>query len=354
MAKSVYDAIAAKLECSPRTVRRVLRGEGKGVRSDHAARAAKIRALAEKMNYRPNRAASSVRTGRFGAVALVAGRTGGSYIPYAMLAGIEDRLAERKVNLMFARLGAERLTSPEALPTVLQEHAVDGLLINHSNREIAEVEEELTAILKRFAIPAVWVNGPLKRDCVTPDDRGAARRGTEHLLRLGHARVAFLDVSETDHHSKAERKRGYRTAMKKAGRPARVVDDVRMPWVRTSEDRARLVEHLERLLRASNRPTAIVACDVRDATPLLLVAERLGLRAPRDLSVLTFDHSANVDIDLNTIGIMRIPFGEVGRAAADAVLERVESPGSSFPTKRIPLEGVVGHLAQPASRRRRP
>ena len=61
----------------------------------------------------------------------------------------------------------------------------------------------MTELIRRDHIPAVWLNAKRGADCVYADDLAGAREGTERLLRLGHKRVAWLDLPGGGHASGA-------------------------------------------------------------------------------------------------------------------------------------------------------
>ena len=125
------------------------------------------------------------------------------------------------------------------------------------------------------------------------DDAGVAA-ALDHLITLGHTDVAFVDGGRGA--IAAARRRGYRTAVRRAGLTARVI-----PGDHTEEGGI----HAGRALAAAAvRPTAVVASNDRCAVGLLDALGRAGLDAPRDISIVGYDDSSLarlVHIDLTTV-----------------------------------------------------
>jgi LacI family transcriptional regulator len=157
---------------------------------------------------------------------------------------------------------------------------------------------------------------------VDSDNLRGAVTATEHLIRLGHRRIAFL-AGRPDLESALLRERGYRCALEEAGIG---YDDklVRVGWYRaeTARDAAR------ELLLLEPRPTAIFAANDASAIETITVARSLGLDVPADLSVIGFDNvpeSALCDPPLTTIdqSIQRL-----GEEAVRMLLGLIDDPSS--------------------------
>jgi DNA-binding LacI/PurR family transcriptional regulator len=128
----------------------------------------------------------------------------------------------------------------------------------------------------------------------TADDDGA-RQAVDHLVSLGHRDIAHIDGGQAP--GAADRRRGYRTAMRRLGLTGHVV-----PGGLTEEDGAAAARVL---LTARPRPTAVVAFNDRCAIGVLDVFLRSGIDVPGQISVIGFDdsHLARLPhINLSTVG----------------------------------------------------
>jgi LacI family transcriptional regulator len=152
---------------------------------------------------------------------------------------------------------------------------------------------------------------------------------TEHLIGLGHRRIAFL-AGRPDLDSARRREAGYRAALEAAG----IAFDPRLVRVggftqESSEAPAR------ELLTLDPRPTAIFAANDLSAIQTMLTAAELGIRVPDDISVAGFDNipeSALTDPPLTTVDQS---IQALGQAAVDSLLRLIEHPDQHDPQHPI-------------------
>ncbi|MGK5681776.1 LacI family DNA-binding transcriptional regulator [Actinoplanes sp. URMC 104] len=153
-------------------------------------------------------------------------------------------------------------------------------------------DDELGRLAAR--VPCVVV-GRMSRgagvDVVRPADDVGVDAALDHLIALGHTRIAFLDGGRGA--VAAARRRGYRRAMRRAGLPAQV-----LPGDHTEQGGIRA----GRLLAADpRRPTAVVASNDRLAVGLMDAFVRAGVDVPGQVSVVGYDdstlaHLAHIDL----------------------------------------------------------
>jgi DNA-binding LacI/PurR family transcriptional regulator len=153
---------------------------------------------------------------------------------------------------------------------------------------------ELTARL-----PVVVVARAIRHRAVdvvrTADDEGL-RQAVDHLVGLGHRRIAHVDGGRAP--GAAERRRGYRDAMHRHGLDAQAAV---LPGGLTEEDGAAAARAL---LRTDRRPTAVTVFNDRCAIGALDVLQRAGLSVPGDISVVGYDDSRLArlaHVDLTTV-----------------------------------------------------
>lgn len=329
--------IARKARASQSTVSCVLNGKLKESGAT-PTRIAEIQAAARELNYRPSAAARAMRTGRCDAIGLVLSTRPGRISPFLDLwLGLMDDLHARGLSLTVARLPDDELTDESALPRLVREWAVDGLLIDY----VAEVPQHFVDVIRTQRIPAIWLNHQQEHDAAFPDDRAGARLATEHLLALGHRRIAWHSDNAGPHYSHTARHAGYLDAMVAAGLPPRVhqgdhwaTADERLPGAR-------------RLLAGADRPTAVLTYGPQDALPLMVAALELGWRVPRDLSLITFHREpfATHGIDLTTA---LIPAAAMGRAAVELLIGKIAHPDQALRSCTLPYTLHAGATCGPA------
>jgi len=148
---------------------------------------------------------------------------------------------------------------------------------------------------------------------ITMDDRLAAKEMVSHFIGLGHKRIGHIS-GHPDHVATLLRRQGYEEALSKAGLP--VVDS----YIRSGRFRFKhALECAEQLLTMEERPTAIFAANDEMAAAVVMVANRLGLNVPEDLSVAGFDNtpiSQTIWPELTTVAQ---PFDDIAREAVKLV-----------------------------------
>lgn len=200
------------------------------------------------------------------------------------------------------------------------------------------------AILSRARLPVVVVD-PLNLpdisvSSVGPTNFTGGLTATQHLLALGHSRIAYLGGPATALSNQA-RMHGYRAAMESAGVPV-LPDYVRTPGYCYPDG----VEGAGTLLDLRPAPTAIFAASDEAAVGAIHAARTRGLRVPEDLSVVGFDDSEIASMTSPKLTTMRQPLREMGTIALRTALrlaagERIESTHVELATELVIRESSL-------------
>lgn len=175
-----------------------------------------------------------------------------------------------------------------------------------------------TTLMASTPIPVVSIDphtGPEGHAAIDSDNVGGARAATEHLIALGHRRIAHIR-GRADLASAELRELGYRQSLEAAGIPF----DPDLVCVGDYQTAA-TAEVARELLSRRDRPTAVFAANDSSAIGVLQVAGELGLRVPQDLSVVGFDdvpQAANATPPLTTVAQ---PLHDLGAEALRMLLE---------------------------------
>lgn len=151
---------------------------------------------------------------------------------------------------------------------------------------------------------------------VSVDNFRGAQLATEHLVRLGHRRIAFLGRPPRDLKSSREREDGYRSALALAG-IAFDPDLVRVAGYQEEVTRQAVRE----LLAQPDRPTAIFAANDLSALVAMDTAATLGIRVPDDLSVIGFDNVPESLMAEPSLTTIEQPLQLMGRRAVEMLVE---------------------------------
>lgn len=321
------EKIAEVAGVSPATVSHVLGRRSHLYRPETRRRIAQA---AQRLGYRPSASARAMRSGRTGAVGLLLStEPHRSSLFENELMGIYDGLAERDLRLTVARLPDEKLTSEGFVPKILREWSSDGLLINYNSM----IPQAMVDLIEQYNIPSIWMNSKRPTDAVYPDEFAAGRQATEHLLSLGHRRIAWANYSGVEHFSASDRRTGYLVAMQQAGLSPQVIESETGSKI----DRAERIALSKQWMEASDRPTAVVAYAKSTAVPILLAAEaKLGLRVGRDLSIVTYDNRLSDESGM-ALDTVIMPEYDLGRAAVEMLIQKIEAPGEPIPSRCLPL-----------------
>jgi LacI family transcriptional regulator len=319
------EQIAQEAGVSKMTVSRILRAQSVPVYSKAKERAKQVLGIAERLNYRPNAAAKAVVSGKFHCVTLLLSPEGDEdsemcpLLP-GILDGICVGLSERDYHLNVAHLSNAKAVGV-ALPKFLRENMSDGLLMNYYN----EIPSRQMELIEQYKIPSIYINMKRPSDCVFPDDFGAARLATDRLIELGHRRILYLRNFPQPHYSATDRREGYLAGMKARGLKPLVVE------IDSLSDSQQ--ERLDPIFSRAGRPTAVLGYVNHASAFMLSVAARHGLKIPRDLSLMHFGEDCMI-AGVN-MGVISLPWFQVGRLAAQELLAKIEDPARQFPPQAI-------------------
>jgi LacI family repressor for deo operon, udp, cdd, tsx, nupC, and nupG len=314
---------------STATVSRALSGNG------HVSPASrqKVRAAAAELGYVVSSNASSLASGRMKNVGIVI-PTLGSWFFAAVLEGAETALLAHGYDVTLYNLTGGGDARRSVFEHFLPRNRVDAVLA---------ISLELTAhelaLLHALGKPIVGVGGPLPGvRTLSIDDEAVARLATEHLISLGHTRIALIGgdaASDRDFHIPRHRAAGYRAALAEAGI---AVDPALSESAAFSTPGG--YEAAKQLLGSpSRRPTAIVAASDEMAFGAILAARDLGFNVPRDISVIGIDgHELGEFFGLSTVA--QHPRRQGERAVA-ALLGELLPGADAVADTPVPVDLVV-------------
>src|SRR4028119_674288 len=157
----------------------------------------RIVATAAELGYRPNTSARVMKTGRFGCIGILMSTIRNrSALQSLLMEGIHDELALHDQHLMLVKSPDEPLTDEAAMPRLLREWMVDGLLVAFN----LSTPPGMIETIRRHNIPSIWLNSDQESDCVRPDDEAAAYNATRHLQELGHRRITYVTQVQSTHY----------------------------------------------------------------------------------------------------------------------------------------------------------
>lgn len=171
--------------------------------------------------------------------------------------------------------------SRETISQMLMRKGVRGAIVR-TTTETRRVINELQAENFPFVVVADVSENP-KVHCVDADSQVACRRAIEHLLHLGHRRIA-ITLNVVDDYDHAQRLHIYQQVLREAGLP---IDEQLILRVPAFRDAGALA--LRQIMSMHDRPTAVFLTDPLAAVGLFHESQRTGVKIPEQLSVIGFD-----------------------------------------------------------------
>jgi LacI family transcriptional regulator len=179
-------------------------------------------------------------------------------------------------------------------------------------QEFDSVSSSLTA-----TTPAVFLNSGVSRRSIRVDNYNGAREMTDHLIALGHRKIAFIGGPERNADA-AERLRGYRDAIGASGGRRRVIEIGGDFTEETGYDA------VPRLLAMKARPTAIFASNDAMAIGALHALREAGLELPGDMALAGFDDIPIARYVTPPLTTVRGDIAELGTRAVERLIRAIE------------------------------
>lgn len=316
--------VAAAAGVSPSTVSRILNGTA--VVSEDK-RAAVDDAIA-RLGFVPNPTARALAGGRSFSIGVVTQAIDSPFYGGA-LRGIEDRLSPAGYSPLFVSGHWNAKHEAQCIET-LRSRRVDGIIVLTGRLGDAQLSESARHL------PVVVTGRKLKAPglfSLSFDNQAGARLATEHLIALGHRRIAFV-AGDMRHPDARERQRGYREALEAAGLSA---DPALQLAGNYSEESGFLA--IEQLLAGGQRFSAIFAANDQMAFGASMALYRHGLKVPHDVSVVGFDDVASAMYSIPPLTTVHHPVAELGQLAAEAMLQLLagKAPRQTLPAPRMVL-----------------
>jgi DNA-binding LacI/PurR family transcriptional regulator len=222
-----------------------------------------------------------------------------------------------------------------ALETLLQLRA-DGIILAGS------CLSPLTVRAASRAVPIALVTSGIRApgvDTIATDDVKGAWLAVEHLVGLGHSRIAMVDGGAGP--GSEERRRGYGAAMHHFG----LGPHIRIAVGDFTEDGG--WRGTQRLLASPSRPTAICAVNDMAAIGALNAIAEAGLEVPRDVSVVGYDNTALAALRHVSLTTVHQPRFQIGEMAMTALLRRLQRRGARSRHELLEPSLVVRHTTAP-------
>lgn len=290
----------------------------------------KILTKIEELGYVYNRGAAGLSTGRSNTVGLAVHDITNPY--FAEVCSECESVLSQNNKMAFLCNTRESLEYQAQFVRTLIEHRADGLILSPANGTDLKTLTPVFANNLPTVLIARHVEGA-KLDFVGDDGVLSFIKVTNHLIELGHKRIAWLGGGQDTSVSR-NRFAGFRQAMEAHGREIDSSSIINCESsIKGGEGAA------DKVLRLSSPPTGIVCFSDMVALGVLSHLKRKGLEPGKDVGVVGCDDINESDRGYVQLTTMRIRKKEIGRKAAELLIRRINNPKAS--TLHIHLESEL-------------
>jgi DNA-binding LacI/PurR family transcriptional regulator len=320
--------IAKIAEVSHTTVSRALRNHP-GIPPETISR---IQKIADELGYVPSAAARSLKTNRSCVVGVIVNRIADPFFA-EVLDGVQDILQNQAYSIFLASSGSQGEHEQSIIQAMI-ERRVEGLIVCASH-----ISHEDYETLKSAKIPIVLVHNRIFEDInysLHHDDFYGGKVMTQHLLELGHQRIAFI----------ADPKAGRVSNQRLAGFQA-ALEAVNLPHVEAwtfyakSADLEGGFEAARHILDQPTLPTALFCFNDMIAVGAMQAFQEAGLSIPQDLSIVGFDNVALSRLVKPSLTTFDQPKYRLGSEAAHMLLRLLDVDGTPQEREIITLRGEI-------------
>jgi DNA-binding LacI/PurR family transcriptional regulator len=271
--------------------------------------AEKIQQIARELGYRASAVARGLVTRRTWTIGLVV-----TTIADPFASEVASSIGQAANDMGYAVFLADSNADPHREQQMVQsfaERRVDGIIVTSSR-----VGALYLPLLSEMRVPIVLVNNQHPGEFVHSvmiDNIPGSIAAAEHLIRLGHRRIAYLG-DQFGYQSDTERGDGYRRALGEAGLP--VLPELIVHGNGKPEEATRA---MEKLLALPDPPTAVVCYNDMTALGAMRAIHRAGRRVPEDISVVGFDDLFLAEYTQPPLTTVRQPMRRMGVLAMESL-----------------------------------
>ncbi len=278
----------------------------------------------KELGYVYNRAAAGLRTDKTQTIGFAAHDVSNSTFPPMMKA--VDGVMMPKGRMVFLSNIAESLDRQKEIIATLSEFNVDGLIISPA---IGTKSEDLAPLIDYNGATVLIIRDieGVDFDFVGNDEALAIKRGTQHLIELGHKKIAMIGGGQdtyTGHH----RRGGFIAALNEAG-----LATGEGMLVNCGNGRRDGMDALKKIMALSSPPTGVVCFNDQLAFGAMAGLHEMGMMPGRDVAVVGCDDVEEAALTYPPLTTTNMQQSEIGRLAGELLLQRIADPNG--PRHRI-------------------
>jgi DNA-binding LacI/PurR family transcriptional regulator len=258
-----------------------------------------------------------------------------------MMVGVEEAAQAQGFSVFLCNSSASQARERDYIEVLLDKQ-VDGIIF------LDNVVKERALPTLNDALPMVFLNQYVSESAfpsIVPDDSQGAMLAMQHLIGLGHKRIAFVN-GRFKHEASHLRLQGYKDALKAAG----ISFDEQLVQGKDTWDEEGGYASVKHIMNLKKPPTAIFCANDMLAVGALDALRERQITVPREVALVGFDNSFAAAQKRPPLTSVEMPFLEMGQRAAALVLKTLHEHTTSssvyrMPCKLIQRESCGAHLA---------
>ncbi len=276
----------------------------------------RVQAAIRELDYHPNHVARSLKTSKTRTLGIIVPDMTIPYFP-KVIRGAETAAWERNYSVIAVNSDDNSERQRELL-SLLRSQRVEGILLvlAASPTPVTQISRIMEAGIRLVCLDRI--PDRLGMDSVSVEDVSAAELGVDHLIAMGHRRIAVV-TGPLSLKNERQRLLGYQQSLARAG----IAEQEELVWHGNliPEDVASLCR---KRLCATPRPDAIFSTNGPTGLGVLRAFSDCGLRTPEDIALATFDELTVDDLFRPAITTVVQPAYDIGYQAAEILLKRIE------------------------------
>lgn len=316
--------VARRAGVSMMTVSRVLNTQSSGNSKVRSSTRQKVLEAVEALNYKPNISARSLAGSKSYFLGLLYDNPSAGYVSQLLLGALK-KCHKKGYNLIVDSFDEDSEEAERVVSTLIEQNRVDGVILIPPICDSTKI----MAALDEAHIPMVRIapqSDPERSSYVCMDDFRAAQEITEHLISMGHEKIAII-IGPPDHGASRLRLDGFKQALK----------DHNIPCPEFYVEQGLFTYQsgfscAESLIKCQSPPTAIFACNDDMAAAVVSAAHKYQLTVPGDLSVAGFDDSAIATTIWPKLTTIRQPIISMAEQAVELL---TTAGGEATPHKHV-------------------
>ncbi len=248
------------------------------------------------------------------------------YIFPRVIKGIDEVFTEQGYSIILKNTNNSRTNEARCLEELLKKD-IDGMIIEPSKSQIFCRHTNLYKQMDEYQIPYVFIQGSFMQMDGKPkvllDDVKGGYLVTKHLIDLGHKHI--VGVFKADDSQGQNRHRGYVRALQEAGL---MYDPDNVIWFYTEDRKVHPYGCILQMIKENRQIDGIVCYNDQIAMEVLKALEKAGKKVPEDISLTGYDNSYLARGPLYSLTTVSHPQEELGKMAAELLLQLIQSPDS--------------------------